>query len=175
MRELKQTVVAAIHRGVIAVIGDFETRWITAEEMFTYISREPSRVGYWAPNLFSCARICPTNQVKFKLAVLGGQIHPDNDFQIGKIKEMAIKEFGLQEPTFGMGYYLWESMCRLLMAHRKINGFTRLVVCHLPIRLGNNICDRVMSIDNNLVVRGEIGGPGHHFDSETGFVFQIPC
>lgn len=151
-------------------LGHFETRAVSPDEMYKMVSKDQSRVGYWFKNLVTSPQVEVTKNLKFSLLIIGGDIVPDLHFQLNNIMKVAF-DLQLRKPTFEMGYYLWEFMCSLRSKDRKINGFDRLVVCHEPI-IFEKTCPRIISVDNNLVVRGEIGGPGHCFGKETGFVFQ---
>ncbi len=153
-------------------LGHFETRGVSPDEMFKIINRNQKRTGYWLANIICSRQIKVTSGLKFSLVIVDGRIASDRRLQLNNIVNTAC-ELHLKKPTFEMGYYLWEFMCSLRTQDRKINGFDKLVICHEPINLGNT-CPRIMSVDNSLVVCGEIGGPGHCFDEKTGFVFQSP-
>ncbi len=152
-------------------LGHFETRGISPKEMFDTISKDRKRVGYWFENIALSAQIEATSGVKFSLVIVGGQPNIKQESRLCDVIKSVCGRH-IRRPTIEMGYYLWEFMCSLRTQDRRINGFDRLVICHEPIVLKGGVCPRIMSIDKDLVARGEIGGPGHCFGKDTGFVFQ---
>lgn len=152
-------------------LGHFETRGIPVEEMFNTIAMNKDRVGYWFENIAFSSRVGVTNGVNFSLVIVGGEPNLNQESRLCDVVKSVCGRH-IRKPTFEMGYYLWEFMCSLRIQDRKINGYDRLVICHEPIVLKGGVCPRIMSIDKDLVVRGEIGGPGHCFGKDTGFVFQ---
>jgi len=162
---------STIDMSKIFSLGHFETRGISNEEIFNTIAKDENKVGYWFKNIAFSSRVEVTKDVKFSLVIVGREIISGEETRLGDIIKTVLCPH-IKRPTFEMGYYLWEFMCSLRIQDRKINGFDRLVICHEPIVLKGGVCPRIMSIDKDLVVRGEIGGPGHCFGKDTGFVFQ---
>ena len=152
-------------------LGHFETRGVSANEMFNIINKNQERVGYWFENIALSPQIRITSGVKFSLVIVGGEPNVNQESRLCDVVK-SVCDRRIRRPTFEMGYYLWEFMCSLRVPDRKINGFDRLVICHKPIVLEGGVCPRIMSIGEDLVARGEIGGPGHCFGKDTGFVFQ---
>ena len=151
--------------------GHFETRGVSLKEMFDTVAKDRNRVGNWFENIIFSSRVGVTSGVKFSLVIVGGELNHNQESRLcDVVKSVCGRQ--VKRPTLEMGYYLWEFMCSLRVSDRRINGFDRLVVCHGPIVLKGGVCPRIMSIDKDLVARGEIGGPGHCFGKDTGFVFQ---
>jgi hypothetical protein len=169
----------AIVKGDVIYLGKFFTRGLNKDEMFKNIE-EKQLVGTWCPNLFDKADFQPTHGLNFKLVVVCKPKDLDKRWD-RKTADTFAKDFGFGDvmPTIEMAYYLWEGIqpfMRLIWT-----DLSCLVVCHQEVVVSHQevnckqpLCNRVVMIDNKLVVSGGISGPGHHFGEEAGFVYVIP-